>query len=139
MNDLLNPIQKNSVRITLRRFEENLLHAQAWLDGKEENGVLYQRKLTLSAGRRQRAEKDIKTALDLIRKMSQDFELLSETENAAAQIKGEMAIIWADLLDSRARELKRSGAVHPELSAALDPGIQALASIALALTTIFSD
>lgn len=139
MKDLLNPNQKNSLRITLRQFEENLLRAQAWLDGHEENGVLFQRKLTISDGRRQQAEKEIQTALELIRKASQDFDLPSEVENSAALVRSEMAISWANLLDSRAGELKRSGAVHPNLSATLDPGIQTLAGIALTLMTIFSD
>lgn len=47
MKELLNPVQKNTLQITLSRFDENLLHAQAWLDGSEENGVLYRRKLIL--------------------------------------------------------------------------------------------
>ena len=137
--DLLNPIQKKSLRISLRRFEENLLQAQAWLDGREENGVLYHRELTLPAKRREQAEWVMKEARELIEKVSHDFDLPIETENAAALIRGEMSISWADLLDSRARELKRAGAVHPELSSALDPSIEGLAGIALRLTTIFSD
>ena len=139
LTDLLNPIQKNSLRITLRRFEENLLQAQAWLDGNEENGVLFQRKLTLPAKRREQAEQVIKEARELIEKVSHDFDLPIESENAASLLRGEMSISWADLLDSRAGELKRAGAVHPELSAALDPGIQSLARIALTLTAIFSE
>ncbi|MBN2117457.1 MAG: hypothetical protein JW730_12850 [Anaerolineales bacterium] len=139
MNDLLNPTQKNLLRITLRRFEENLLHAQAWLDGNEEKGALYLRKLTLPVKRRQQAETEIRAALDLIAKVSHDFDLPTESENSAALIRAEMSISWADLLDSRAGELKRSGAVHPELSDVLDPSIQGLARIALALTGIFSE
>ena len=136
--DLLNPIQKNSLRITLRRFEENLFRAQTWLDGNDENGVLYQRKLTLPAKRRDQAEQVIKEARELIEKVSHDFDLPIESENAASLLRGEMSISWADLLDSRASELKRAGAVHPELSAALDPNIQSLAGMALRLTNLFS-
>ena len=139
MSDLLNPTQKNLLRITLRRFEENLLHAQAWLDGNEEKGVLYQRKLTLSKKAREQAEPQIKAALDLIEKVSHDFDLPTESENSAALVSAEMSISWADLLDSRASELKRSGRVHPELSGVLDPSIQTLATIALALRTIFDE
>ncbi len=137
MEDLLNPAQKNSLRVTLRRFEENLLHAQAWLDGNEENGVLYERKLILPAERRRQAEQEIRRALDLIGRVSRDFDLPIESENSASLIRGEMSISWADLLDSRASELKRCGEVHPGLSSALDPSIESLASIALMLTTIF--
>jgi hypothetical protein len=137
MKDLLNPAQKTSLRVTLRRFEENLLHAQAWLDGNEENGVLYQRKLTLSTNRRQQSEQQIRRALDLIEKVSREFDLPYESENSASLIKAEMSISWADLLDGRASELRRCGEVHPNLSSALDPSIQSLATIALTLTRIF--
>ena len=139
MKDLLNPIQKNTLRIALRQFEENLFHAQAWLNGNEESGVWYQRKLILSEKPRQQAEQEIRIALDLVEKVSHDFDLLAESENAAALIRGEMAISWADLMDSRASELKRCGQVHPDLSAALDPGVERMAGIALRLTTIFSE
>lgn len=139
MADLLNPVQKNSLRITLRRFEENLHHAQAWLDGREENGVLYQRRLSLPAEDRQQAEREIRKALELIEILSRDFDLPVESENSAALIRGEMSISWADLLDSRASELGRGGEVNPNLRDALDPGIQSLAGIALSLTSLFSE
>jgi hypothetical protein len=139
MNDLLNPIQKNVLRIALRQFEENLFHAQTWLDGNEENGVLHQRTLNLSDKRREQAGQVIQEARELIKKVSHDFDLPAESENAAALIRGEMSISWADLMDSRAGELKRCGQVHPDLSRALDPNIERMAGIALRLTTIFSE
>jgi hypothetical protein len=137
--DLLNSIQKNSLRITLRRFEENLIHTQTWLDGYEENGVLYQRKLNLSPNRREQARQVIKAACEVIKDVSRDFDLPIESENAAVLIRGEMSISWADLLDGRATELKRAGTVNPELSSMLDPSIERLAAMALQLKNIFSE
>jgi len=55
MNDYLNPSQKNSLRISLLMFEENLRQAQEWLDGREENGILYRRKLMLTEEIRKQA------------------------------------------------------------------------------------
>jgi len=60
MKDLLNPYQWNSLRITLRTFEEDLRRAQEWLDGKEEHGTLYQSKLVLHADSRKKAQRDQK-------------------------------------------------------------------------------
>lgn len=80
----------------------------------------------------------IKEARELIEKVSHDFALPIDSENAASPLRGEMSVSWADLLDSRASELKRAGAVHPELSDALDPNIQRLAGMALRLTNLFS-
>lgn len=137
MKELLNPAQKNALQITLTQFEENLLHAQAWLDGSEEKGVLHQRKLILSENARQLAEQAIKEARELIKRVSHEFDLSDESENAAASIRGKMSISWADLMDSRAEKLKRCGQVHPGLSGVLDPSIEHMAEIALRLTTIF--
>jgi hypothetical protein len=137
MNDLLNPVQKNSLRVVLQHFEENLIHAQAWLDGHEEAGVLYQRKLAMSDKKKERAKQQIQAARELIGEMSRTFELPLESEDAAALIRAEMAICWADLLDSRANDLRRCGAVHPQLAGVLDPDIQKLAGVALFLTTFF--
>ena len=139
MKELLNPVQKNALQITLRRFEENLLHAQSWLDGSEEDGVLHRRKLVLSEKNRQLAGQAIKEARELIEKTSHDFDLSDESENAASSIRGKMSISWADLMDSRAEKLNRCGKVHPGLSDALDPGIVHMAEIALRLTTLFRE
>ena len=92
--DLLNSVQMNSLRITLRRFEENLIHTQAWLGGYEENGVLYQRKLYLSTNRREQASQVIRVACEVIKDVRRDFDLPIESENAVALIRGEMSISW---------------------------------------------
>ena len=139
MKDLLNPSQWNSLRITLRAFEENLREAQEWLDGKEEHGTLYQYKLVLSVENRKRAQLQIKIALDQIAKLSSLFEMPKQNENPASLIRGEMSVSWADLHDSRTHKLGRYGKVHPELANVLDSEVQHLAEIALNLAAIFGE
>lgn len=51
-------------------FKENLRHAQEWLDGRGENGILYRRALTISDSHRRQTGQPIKTAFDLIEKLS---------------------------------------------------------------------
>ena len=139
MKDLLNPYQWNSLRITLLIFEENLRRAQSWLDGKEEAGTLYQRKLTLPTERGKLAEQQIKAALNQIAELSRLFDLQKEIENSASQVSAEMTVSWANLLDSRAGKLARYGDVHPELPSLLDRDIQHLAEIARNLSAIFGE
>jgi len=139
IKDLLNPSQWNSLRITLRIFEENLRRAQAWLDGKEEDGTLYQYKLVLSVENRKRAQRQIKIALDQIVKLSSLFEMQKENENPASLIRGQMSVSWADLHDSRTHKLSRYGKVHPELAKVLDSEVQHLSEIALNLAAIFGE
>ena len=139
MKDLLNRYQWNSLRIRLRSYEESLRHALEWLDGYEEDGVLYSRKLILSEKNRKQAKQEIKHALDQIAEISRLLEIPKETENPASLVRGEMTVSWADLMDSRARKLGRYGKVHPELSSTLDPQIQNLAEIAKNLSAIFGE
>jgi hypothetical protein len=120
-------------------FEENLRHTQEWLDGREEHGILYHRKLEMSEVKRRQAEHVIKTALDLIEKLSAKFELESESQSAAASMQGELTINWANLIDTQAGKLRRYGKVHPELGGTLDPDIQKLARIALQLSAILGE
>jgi hypothetical protein len=117
-------------------FEENLRHAQEWLEGREENGILYRRKLEMPENKRKQANHIIKTALDLIEKLSAKFELESESQSAAASMQGELTINWANLIDSQANKLRRYGKVHPELGGMLDTNVRNLAEIALQLSAI---
>jgi hypothetical protein len=133
---LLNPYQKNSLRITLRMFEENLRNALEWLDGREENGILYSRKLILSPAGREQAREYIEVALGVIEKLSLQFDLRKESSDAAPMLRGELDVGWANLLDTRAKKLGRYGKVHPELLSVLDSDIQKLAGIAQQLSAI---
>lgn len=139
MTDLLNPSQKNPLRITLLMFEENLRHAQEWLDGREEHGFLYHRKLEMPGEKRKQADYFIKTALRLIEKLGEKFGLEAESQNAASMFQGELTVNWANLIDSQAPKLRRYGKVHPELGGMLDPDIQKLARIALQLSVILGE
>ena len=136
MKDLLNAYQKNSLRVSLLTFEENLRQAQEWLDGREESGILYERRLTISGEHREQADRAIQSALGLIEKLRDAFELEMQFENAASILQGNLTVNWANLMDTQANKLRRYGKVHPNLPAVLDSDIQNLARIALQLSAI---
>jgi hypothetical protein len=118
-------------------FEENLRLTAAWLDGAEENGILYRRKLNLSPVQRQVAQQRVDTALETIASLAQKIGLEPEVEDPAGLIRGEMNVSWANLIDTQSRKLKRYGDVDPELKSVLDPAIQRLAQLAMELASIF--
>jgi hypothetical protein len=109
------------------------------LEGYEENGILYQRKLTLSEENREQAWQEVNAALELIEKLSHRFSLRKETSNAASMLRGVLTIDWANLYDTRAGKLKRFGKVQPEIASLLDADIQNLAGIALHLSAILAE
>jgi len=140
MKDLLNRYQKNSLRIALLGFEENLRRVLEWLDGYEEDGILSRRKLlNLPEENRKQARQEIKAALDLIKNLSQKFDLHKESSDVAAMLRGDLTISWANLLDTRANKLGRYGKVNPELASNLDSDIQNLAGIALRLSALLGE
>jgi hypothetical protein len=139
MMELLNPYQKNSLRVTLQMLEENLRHTLEWLDGREENGILYSRTLNLPKENREQARQRIKAALGSIENLSRKFGLHKESSDAASMLRGELTVSWANLLDTRAKKLVRYGDVHPELASILDSDIQNLAGLALQLAAILGE
>jgi hypothetical protein len=138
MKVLLNQYQKNSLRVTLQMFEESLRHVLEWLDGREENSVMYNRKLDLPKENKEQARREIEAALGLIENLSRKFDLHKESSDAASMLQGELTVSWANLHDTRAKKLARFGKVHPELESILDHDIHNLAEIALHLSTIIS-
>jgi hypothetical protein len=136
MNDLLNPYQKNSLRASLLMLEENLRQTQEWVDGREEDGILYYRRLNISERNREQVHRAIETALQLIEKLGNKFELGQEFQSVAPILMGNLTVNWANLVDTKSNKLRRYGQVHPELGDVLDPDIQNLAEIAFNLSTI---
>ena len=86
MRNLLNPQQLQSVEITLRMFEENLHQMAAWLDGEEESGILYRRKLTFPAERSKAARQKMNAALEQITLLAWSLEMPVDEKDAAGAI-----------------------------------------------------
>ncbi len=83
---------------------------------------------------------EIKTALGLIEKLSQLFDLPQEITNSATSIlRGDLTVNWANLYDARAKKLAGYGEVHPHLAGLLDADIENLAEIAWHLSTILGE
>ena len=136
MSDLLNPAQLRSVEVTLRTFEKNLRLSAAWLDGEEENGILYRRKLTLPAAQGDVARQRINAALEQIAILARMLDLPPEEEDVIRLIRGRLAVSWANLIDSQSSKLKRYGDVDPEAERTLDPAIRRLVKLVQELESI---
>ena len=139
MIDLLNPSQRRSVTVTVRSFEICLRQALAWLDGKNENGILYRETLTLSAPKRAEMRKTIETALAEIAATSELFALEREEWDASGLIRSEMSVAWANLLDTQSKKLRGYGDVHPQLAYVLDPHVLLLSNLAIYMANLFDD
>ena len=139
MNDLFNPEQRRSVAIVLKKFEESLHQADAWLQGVEVNGILYQRKLNMPTVLKHTAQARIKAALAQIATLSREIGLGQEQDDPAGLIRGEMSENWANLIDTQSDRLKRFGDTDPRLAETFDPVINHLAQLALELAVLFEN
>jgi hypothetical protein len=137
--DLLNPAQANALLITLRIFEERLRQAELWLLGAEEKGILYQRKLHLSAQRKLTARRLIESALEEIEEVSRKFDFPRSHDDPAGLIRAQMNLSWADLCDVFSKKLRAYGTVDPQLTLALDPHLEELAKLALSIASEVRD
>ena len=138
MKDLLNAYQWNSVMLALRSFEETLRQADAWLEGKEEYGILYQHRLNLSNGKRNAAQKQIAEALEQIAELARRLDLQAVEEDPDGLIHGKLTVSWANLIDTRSQKLRRFGEVDPGLAEVLDPDIDRLVQLAIDLAMLFN-
>jgi len=133
MNGLLNESQRNSLTIVLRMLEEKLRQADAWLQGVDETGILYRRRLRLPPERGVLARQHIAVALEQIAELARQFDLEPVDNSPEATIMAEMSESWANLWDARSDKLKRYGEVDPLLSQALDPSMDRLIELTLEL------
>jgi len=136
-SDLLNPEQFRSMEITLRMFEENLRLISTWLDGKEDNGILYRGELNFPSGQRKAVRQHIDAALKQIDILARTLELQPEEKDITGMIRGKLAESWANLIDSKSGNLNRYGDVDPRAASLLDPVILRLSELAKELETLF--
>jgi hypothetical protein len=133
MNDLLNPYQRNAVTVALRAFEEQLHQFDEWMQGREQVGVLYRRRLSISKDKCALIQGKIAQALNCIAELAVRLELEPQEEDAAATLRAGASACSATLYDVRAGKLKRYGQVDPRLAPMLDPSIETLIELALSL------
>ncbi|NPV09704.1 MAG: hypothetical protein HPY83_17310 [Anaerolineae bacterium] len=136
LSDLLREYQRNSLVATLRACEKSLREAQEQLRGPLTEGILYRRVLNLPAGRRQSALDLVEECLALLAEIARGFDLRPAEEDLAQAIAASMTVCWANLGDAKSGKLRAYGEVDPRLGEALDPSLDRLERLALAIASL---
>jgi len=123
---LLNPAQKNSIRIALRLLEERLFWIEVLLSQKGHNGILYRFENDLSNSEISQLQAIFKKIEELIVTFKETFNLSAEKEKLSQILNGSTSYFWSIVADKKADKLKRYGGVSPDLSRELDPLIDHL-------------
>ena len=129
----LNQNQERAVAIRLRLLEERLAIIGRLMD-QDERGRLYRRdRAPFSAEQRARMEALMVEIRAEIAHVADTFGLASEEQDAARRIIGLLGITWEGLGDVRAGRLRGLGDVDPELQVLLNPSVERLMQLVLAL------
>lgn len=129
----LNQNQLRAVSIRLRLLEERL-EAMTDLMERDARGVLFHRdRPRLTVEQRARIDSLVAQLRSEIALLAQTFDLPSEEQDAAGKIVGLLAMTWQSLGDIRSERLAGHGEVDPGLRATLDPSVDRLLALVLAL------
>jgi len=131
--ELLNPSQKNSLRISLLLVEKGLLEVEGLLSASEYHGILLQTADDLDNGAKGGIQQLIEEVRGLIKEMKDRFQLDLEVERKSRAIFGKAPLLWEIVTDTDAKRLRGYGETDPRLRAVLDPSIERLGKLLLRL------
>ncbi|NPV77708.1 MAG: hypothetical protein HPY59_15210 [Anaerolineae bacterium] len=134
----MNASHRRYLHSSLLSFEKSLRLVNRYLDEGDEEGILYYRKTGLNSDQIISAQKIIAGALLELASLVEKLELEPMEESTNQILMAEMSMNWVSLLDSRSDRLRGYGKVNPEIASILDPMLDHLAGMALALCKLNS-
>ncbi len=131
----INPNQAQGLTVALRMLERILFSLQDLYsdNGETRQGIMVSLANPLSQEQRSHLEQMTEQAREIIGVLSERFGLKHETADLPREIHGRLAEAWATLEDVRSHKLRRYGPVDGRLAALLDPGMEELIQIVLAM------
>lgn len=131
----INPNQAQGLTVALRMLERILFSLEDLYcdNGETKEGIMLSLANPLSHEQRLRLEQMTEQAREITRVLSERFGLKHETADLPREIHGRLAEMWAALEDARSHKLRSYGPVDARLAALLDPGIEELIEIVLAM------
>jgi hypothetical protein len=131
----LNPNQERAVAVTLRLLEERLAEIQQLME-VDERGILYHLVADFTPEQQVQMNQVIAELGATIKSVAETFHLPRDEQSPARKIMGLLSVSWESLGDIRSRQLRAYGEVDPELKETLDPYVQKLTRLVLALEDV---
>ncbi len=128
----LNQYQKRSVAVALRLLEKTLDDIEMLL-ARDHQGLLYAVRTEISPDREaelRRISGDVRAALA---ELAREYDLPIQQEDGLRVMSAKLSSAWENLEDSRPRKLRRYGSVDPEVAEVLEPQVEALIHMVLAM------
>jgi len=132
----LNADQRRAVVVALRQLEERLARIEEILD-RDESGALYRRsRPRLSSDERERAGAILAELRAAIASVAETHGLPAEERDPGREIAGLLRISWESLAEIDSRRLGAYGRVDPGLRASLDPTLERMMALVVAIEEI---
>jgi hypothetical protein len=132
----LNADQRRAVVVALRQVEERLGRIEEILD-HDESGALYRRsRPRLSSDERERAGAILAELRTAIASVAETHGLPAEERDSGREIAGLLRISWESLAEIDSRRLGAYGRVDPGLRASLDPTLERMMALVVAIEEI---
>jgi hypothetical protein len=132
---VLTPNQAQGVGVALRRLERTLFSIEALYMRREETreGAIVSLVNPLTDEQGAELANLVGQARASIATLAGRFGLQHETSDLAREAHGRLVEMWTALEDTKSTKLRRYGRVDPALSASLDPEIEQLIHLVIAM------
>lgn len=137
-HQILNPYQKNALRISLVLVEKGVLELDHLLSRGDHHGILFGIKDDLAEEAKAGIRQLIHEIREILREMKERFQLDLEIDKNSRAIFGKAPLLWEIVTDTDARRLRGYGETAPSLKELLDPSIERLSHLLLKMQQLVS-
>ncbi|MCX7765784.1 MAG: hypothetical protein N2246_03645 [Candidatus Sumerlaeia bacterium] len=132
----LSAAQTNSLRTVLRILEKRVDEINALCEIKEQRGLLYSVKNTLSDQQIKQLKQKIIKIKGIIEELTNKLKLEREESDLRRIIESYLSASWEDLCSTTSKGLRAYGAVDVSVKAELDPVIEQLNKLLLSMINL---
>ena len=130
---LLNPYQKNALRISLVLVEKGVFELDHLLSRGDHHGILFEIQNDLAEEAKSGIRQLIHEIREILREMKDRFQLDLEIDKNSRAIFGKAPLLWEIVTGTDARRLRGYGEIDPGLKDLLDPSIEQLSQLLLSV------
>ncbi len=135
---LLNPSQKDSLRISLMLIEKGILEVERVLYDGEHEGVFFR----ISDDLRQETKTGIRTLIEeirvILREMKDQFHLGREINDKSRAVFAKVPLLWEISAGTKASRLRGYGEIDPRLKDLLNPSMERLGDLLISMHRMVS-
>lgn len=135
---LLNPSQKDSLRISLTLIEKGIFEVERVLSDGEHEGVFFR----ISDDLREETKTGIRTLIEeirvILREMKDQFHLGREINDKSRAVFGKVPALWEISAGTKASRLRGYGEIDPRLKDLLNPSMERLSDLLISMHRMVS-